>query len=397
MHGGIIRLFEIRSCHGYGGFFITIITLKRYDVTKYLRFEAVAVVDEGEVYGAGYDFNALFRLDIMTGDCKYIAMFPEERIEARRLYTSAIVVGERIYFIPTVADNIDIYNTVTGKFTIIPIRSVDKNKYSGYHIAQKFFTATLYKKYIYMLPATYPGIVRIDTTDNTLEYFDSWVEENIYSFRKSVAVDDNYLYIPSAINDIVLKFDMDSCVGQILHVGTENKGCWGICKVGEYFWMSPSGSGAIIKWNPSTGDTEEYSDYPKDFNRENYGFTKIYYKDNKIKLIPSYANMGIQLYCNEAVISKVEYSGISELEITRFMFELGKYVYLNICTKSDEEHIRLNMDNDECEKFAFVFSYNKEAYMQDLHDRLSCDKRVVRETKDISLDVYLKAISEKTC
>lgn len=382
---------------GMVAFFIIIIILKRYNVTEYLSFEAVAVVNEEEVYGASYDFNALFKLDIKTGSCKYMAMFPYERIESRRLYVSAIVVEENIYFIPTAADNIDVYNTVTGEFTIIPIRSVDKTKYSGYSRAQKFFAATQYKKYIYMLPATYPGIVRIDTTDNTLECFDSWVGENRYSFRKSVAVDNNYLYIPSAINNIVLKFDMDNCSGQILHVGTKNKGCWGICKVGECFWMSPSGSGVILKWNPTTGDTEEYGNYPEEFNRENYGFTKIYYKNDKIKLIPSYANMGIQLDWDEAVISKVEYSGIPELEVTKFMFELGKYVYLNICTKSGEEHIRLNMENDECEKFAFVFSHNKETYIQDLHNRLSCDKKVVRETKDISLNVYLKAISEKTC
>ena len=84
-------------------------------------------------------------------------------------------------------------------------------------------------------------------------------------FRRGVCVRNNILYAASGNNNNVLIFDMDLEKGEVAHIGKDNNGIMDMCECGKDFIMASRKSGAVVKWNPVSKTTEEYTEYPKDF------------------------------------------------------------------------------------------------------------------------------------
>lgn len=83
---------------------------------KSFWFESCCVAD-GIIWMSACNFNGLFKGNLKTGEIQYIGMFPEEHPLQQRLhYGDAIVIGDRIYFIPLESKQMHIYNRSTGQF-----------------------------------------------------------------------------------------------------------------------------------------------------------------------------------------------------------------------------------------------------------------------------------------
>ena len=326
---------------------------------SYLRFEAIAKVNKKLAYAASGSFNALFKVDLETGKSCYLQQFDAEKMDAKRLYTNAIYVNNKVYFVPAAAEKIAVLDVKTNVISYIDINEVDENRAPNYRNDSKFNSGVLYDGWIYMISCTYPAIVRVNIDNHTVEYFEQWIDGQRFLFRRAPFVEGKYFYIPSVINNLVLEFDMDCCEGKLYRVGKNNGGCWSICKVKDDFWLSPKKNGPIIKWNPNTKCVQELGNYPSGFDGKDFCFTKIYNSVGCVRLLPMYANMGIEVDVNTGIMKRCLSIAEDNTEIY-FMFELDNFYYVRVVKKKKSRYMRINLETWECEDFAFEFAKRSE-------------------------------------
>lgn len=360
----------------------------RNDNGDLLCFEAFVRIDESTAYAASDEFNALFRVDIATGNCTYVRMFPNEKVGGKRLYTTAVLCNSEIYFVPCSADKIAVYNIVSEDFTMLEVKGVDSKKYPFYRSQRKFNGGILYESWIYIISCTYPGIIRIDIKTKKIEYFDEWISGE-YMFRKSPYVDKNQFYIPSVINNFVLRFNMDTCEGKVYSVGKENCGCWSMCRLENDLWMAPKKVGPIIRWNPENNHVTQYYGYPKTFKGSDFMFTKIYVRQGKVYLLPACANMCLKVSPKDGSVFD---SGILQLArgaVVYFLFEDRSAYYLKIVYGNKREFIRLDTKNNQTNKYSFRFTNNMESFYRDYLETVGNDGRLIREREYYGLRQFL--------
>lgn len=360
-----------------------------------LNFEAVAKVEEHVAYAASNEYNALFKIDLDTGNCTYIMLFPEEKLNGVRLFVKANRINKKIYFIPASAKKVAVYDMETGNMDNIMIDLPERDKYPHYNPSRKFNGSVVFDKYLFMVPCTYPGIIRIDTDNMEVTCFDSWIGEEEYLFRKSPMVDGNCFLVPSVVNNMVLEFDMRACNGRLFHVGAHNFGCWSMCKNGNEYWLAPQNPGPIIKWNPVSDEIVEYDNYPLDFEGKNFYFTQIYGRGSSLYIIPAYANMGIKINTDTGQMEKSRLPDFEKNAIVSFMFELEEFLYLRISDKGNKEYYRISKTNDFYEKYEFIFRNGKEKYSKDRIEVMKQFHIPTEETSEWGLNEFLMTLADK--
>ena len=243
---------------------------------KNLRFEAATKINGLYAIAASYDYNALFNVNLMTGECRYLSMIPGENNIQMRLYSVALKMDNRVYFVPASAREIAVYDLENGRVEKIDYYKKKRKTTACYKQNSNFNGAVRFGKYIFMIPFTFPGVLRLDTENNTVELYDSWIDGQQFVFKKEPVVVGDKFYIPSSINNLVLEFDMNNCEGHMFAVGKHNLGCWSMFYNEGIMWFSPQENGPIISWNMDNDDVVEYSNYPKGFIGNGFCFTKIY-------------------------------------------------------------------------------------------------------------------------
>lgn len=360
---------------------------------KNLEFEAFAIVDNETAYAASSTFNALFKVNLITGECTYITMFQNEKCDGKRLYTKALAVDDKIYFVPTAAEEIAVYDVKTQSIDKWLIQKADKKKYTFYESNNKFSGGVLYEKYVFMIGSTYPGVLRINIQTGNIDYFAEWINGESFLFRKSPIVDGCRFYIPSVNNNLVLCFDMELCIGRLYHVGNFNKGCWSMCKAGKEFWLAPKEAGPIICWNPNTCEVKEYGNYPKMFKDNGFVFTKIYKQGDNIFLIPSYANMGIKIALTDKKISNSGVFHMKGKEFVAFMIEEENRFYLKIKKTEGIEYVYLDIAENKLYPYKFVFANGYDKFLEDYFYSVFNKSECVTESETVGLEELLGALS----
>lgn len=266
-----------------------------------LIFNVIAVKDNIG-YASDFEKNGLFEVDIKSGECRFIMTFPNEEVMVTRLHEHAVWIGNKVYFIPAAGKHISVFDTETKEVVTIEIPQFTKKQNNNYNSKLKFAKAIEYNKHLWLIPATYPGIIRLDMNTNEIKLLSNWVSGNGYMFRRGVCVRNNKIFAASGNNNNVLVFDMDIENGDIVEVGKTNNGIMDMCAFGESFVMAPRKNGGVIIWNPETGIVEEYNNYPKGFEPGEIVFQHVYVFDSQIILVPAHANYGIRLINNSLII-----------------------------------------------------------------------------------------------
>ena len=250
----------------------------------------------GEVgYASDSEKNGLFKVNMETGECRYIKSFPNERILFAGLHGFAEWVGEKIFFIPQAGRHISVVHSDTLEIDTIEIPQIIRKDISYYSPKFKFTRLIQYNGFLWLIPATYPGILKINPNTYETKIIDNWLPTDGYFFRRAVCLKANMLYVASGNNNNVLLLDLDSEKGEIKRIGELNNGMMDMCEFGEDFVMAPRKNGAVVRWNPMTNEIHEYNKYPEEFESGNIVFIYSYQYDNQIILVPDHANTGIRL------------------------------------------------------------------------------------------------------
>ena len=259
-----------------------------------LIFLAIAIKDQIG-YVSDFERNGLFEVNIETGESRYICLFPNEKTTLAGLHCHGEWIGNKVYFIPAAGNYLSVYHTDTKEIESIELPDGSKTQNGSYRRNLKFAKALQYGGFLWLIPATYPGILKLNPCTDEITLIDSWISDDTYLFRRAVCLRGNTLYAASGDNNHVLIFDMDSETGKIVNIGKFNHGIMDMCTCGDDFVMAPRNSGAVIQWNPASNEIREYGEYPEGFKPGDLVFETIYEYQSQLILAPGRSSFGIRL------------------------------------------------------------------------------------------------------
>lgn len=358
-------------------------------IKEVLEFEAVARIDNEYAYGSSSKFNGLFRINMNTGECSYLQMFPKEKASARRLHTKAFLYENKIFFIPCTAKNISIYDIEKDNITSIELKEVDSQKYPWYLAGNKFNDGVLYKDSLFLVASTYPAIVKLDLKTYLLEYYSQWIKGE-FAFRKSPAIVGEMFYVPSIKGNEVLCFDMETRKAKLYNVGEDNNGSWGICRIEDDLWISPQEPGPIIQWNIYTGNVKEYSNYPPQYDDGGFACTKIYKTQEKVGLLPAYANMALLVDIKTGKIYQNDVLKKNKGELTSYLFDDGNCTYIRNIKDDFTEYFCFNTWENTIIPFEFSFADGHDKYLKDCF----AIEKMLRESTRINLVDFIRGVDK---
>ncbi|MDE7253376.1 MAG: hypothetical protein K2O32_10605 [Acetatifactor sp.] len=332
-----------------------------------LDFETFAEVNSNIGIGISTEYNAIFRADLNTGNCEYLGFIPNEKMSQNRLYTKAVVCSDKIYLVPSSANEIAVIDTSSYEVEKLSIASPVLSDNTYYKNGAKFNEAIVYKNSVYMIGCTYPGILKISQVNGEydIKYFDSWAQGQSFIFRRSPAKYGNMLYIPDTCDNKVLEFNMDNGDGKFWHIGDNNHGCWSGCIVGDHLWLAPKNPGPVIRWNLLSHEVQEYDAFPKGFCGRDFAFSKIFCRGKNLYLIPVRANMGIIVDTESGVLSQWETLNVKDDETLGFMFEDTHKAYLRLRSNARKSYFYLDYTSMKIRPFEFLLTQGKEMFFSD--------------------------------
>ena len=356
-----------------------------------LTFEAIAIKDNVG-YASDYDSNSLFRVDMETGECTFIRLFDDEPFDVKRLHSAAVWIDNKIYFIPLAGEKISVFNITDNSMQSIQIPLPDRKKYSYYKERFKFVRAVKNRNYLWVVPATYPGVLRLDLQTNKVKVFDKWVPDKKYMFLLGLCIKDDRFFIPDGRSNMMLIFDMEKEVGQVEHIGSNNRGIIDMCEVNGTYWLAPSYEGPIISWNPELGDITEYSAYPSDFKGGRIVFANNYCYKDEIIFLPANANYGVVLTNGELEIEESQQWKETFENRLEYLFETDLHRYYRELNKEKiSRFYKINKMDNSLSIYSFFYFENGKR-IKSWVESMNVNCKVIRENSNICLTDFIQEI-----
>ena len=258
-----------------------------YDL-KYFGY----VEEEDDIWFFALQFNALVKMNKLSGKIRFMIKFPEYNICEFWLYTSVCKIGEQLIFTPHRSKKIAIYNTKSGEFSSIDL-SIEQVGIREYY----FMNAFAYHNYVYMFPVDARCIVRYNVMNKSIKYIDGNLEKVLSvlpkgakCFIQQYETLDDKVYIPFAELNAVAIFDLREENLHIKYLDIEG-GCTTINYFEGYFYLAARSINKIYRWDNKTGEVVIYNSFPKKFVGGDYLFSCACIIGKKIIYLPLQSNM----------------------------------------------------------------------------------------------------------
>lgn len=170
-------------------------------------------------------------------------------------YLNIVKIENCVYLSPYFSDGIWKCDLDTHYFSKKYLPKADKTNIA---------VTVIWGKYLYMIPRTYPGIVKYDTETENLVIIDGWIEEmecyvNTECKREpyfiwGVQQEENILYMVSAKCDVWMEFNMDNDSWKLKPMNLQGKKFIHMVKDGDWVWLLPYYGHEIILWNCITNE-----------------------------------------------------------------------------------------------------------------------------------------------
>lgn len=358
---------------------------------KDLIFEAIAIRDD-VAYGSDYKRNGLYKVNMSTGECEYLCLFKKEVINGRRLHCQAVWIDSKIYFIPGAAKNIAVYTPDSNRMEYIEIPRPTPQKYTFYKANFKFIRAIKRENDLWLIPCSYPGIIKFNILNDEINLYDNWIAEDEYFFRLGIYVENNKIIAANGKNNAVLLFDLERERGTIEHVGCNNQGIMSICKAGDVYWFAPRLPGAVIAWNPIRNTVEEYDNYPDDFVLGNIVFSFVHGDLEKLIFMPAKANKGIIINQKESCIQSFDFQRHYENSTVEYLFETDDERFFRE-TKGDNFNrvFRISKNGSSILEYQFYFEDNGDRD-KDAVGIIRENNTVMKETPNFGLEDLIRGL-----
>lgn len=212
-----------------------------------------------EVWFAPAKSRLLCRMSLYgekSGETEIVAEIPDEPLEWMN-YADIIKTEDCLYLSPYGTDGIWKYELGSGKFS----------KQYLPELTERNITRTiLYGEYLYLIPRTYPGILKYHMPSGEIRLIDGWVKEMddmaAPEYKKSpyfiwaVEQEANRLYLAAAKCDAWMELDMDTDSWTLRCMNLPGGRFIDMVKDGAWVWLLPFDGQEIIRWNCETGESQ---------------------------------------------------------------------------------------------------------------------------------------------
>lgn len=284
---------------------------------------------------------------------------------------------------------------VNGNLYICPINAQDILVIRDHKIVKKillerhmerwgaFAGACDVDKYLFLIPKDYPAIVRYDTEQDKIDYLTGYNDAFVAYVEGEQRVGgswfwEKYLMFGSPQDNHVMAIHSDTMEVQILTTGANNScGCMGMISDGRDLWLLPYSGTTITRWNPETGEVQEYSEVPEGFicKSRPHGheclerpFGMIVFYEDRIYLSPCWGNMFLCLDKNTGKMTEWKppfealyeqkngyYSSWSPGYFVRSTDTLGKGTF-RFFSISDSRLYDVNLETNEYQEIKVEFN-----------------------------------------
>lgn len=311
---------------------------------KLRSFGYVEINDD--IWFSNYYFNAIIKVNKLSGQIDMIEKFPNYDIRQKRLYRMVCNVDSKLVFVPGTSEEVVSYDITSGEFISakLDLKKIgDKKAY--------FWCAHVYGKYIYMFPRGAKCIIKYDVFKNSIEYLENSLCELTYSlpetmlwFGMQFEVIDKKIYIPFVgLNAIaIFNFENDELKIKYLNI---KKGCSTINFIKGCFYLASSEYPAIYQWDIETDEIRVYNDFPDGFMNKGMGmFLAACHVGDQLIFFPLGSNMIISFDINTKKI---------EMKKDGYQFEKEVFGISYFVDQGNDKGGALTVDIDGLQSFFF--------------------------------------------
>lgn len=353
-----------------------------------MSFEAIVSIDKDFAIAAAMEFNGLFKVNLESGECSFLQLFPDEKYNKQRMFAKAVKYQNKVIFIPASAERLTVYDLAAKEIFYLDVISEGHIGNANFNRKYKFTEALIKENILYLIPSTYPGIVCVDLRSWEISEVKIETDEK-FIFRKGMCEVENSIFIPSTINNVVLEFNYHYLKVQIHHVGERNRGCWSICNSNGFFYMAPKENGSILCWDKQKDSVIELDGYPDHFDGNNFLFNKIYVNGDFLYLVPTYANMFLKVNMNDYKINELNLVDMSNTKSIAFLSEeKAHYLLRKENLDGSFEFLIMNTINNEIKRVDFYLLSEHEIWKAIIEK-----EKCFREIKGFNLECFLKGIT----
>lgn len=246
------------------------------------------VMDNETIWFPAFLFNGLFKMDILTKQVSFVGKFPGERDQVW-MYSKAMKFDDRLFLFPALADSIAEFNTKTKKLRTHSLENISYQFSEG----RSFFSAVLWKEWVYLLPFASHVIVKMHISSGELQWVNDWyellrpfVKDERAALFSSVIQRGKYIWCPYWQSNLVVRFDLETMQPTLYRVGKTNNTYYNMSEGGGYFWIVSQNGDLIVRWNPETLETKEYK-VPSCYCQGRFGLFWTMYQDGIVWIYPA--------------------------------------------------------------------------------------------------------------
>lgn len=329
------------------------------------------------------NYNLIYSVNIHTGKTTLKTMLPGINAFTYRVGAKVIMVEEKLWFFPMFNNRTiwryDINDNSWENFSIKSCRLKDYG----------LFQAVEYKDRIFIV-GSYPAIICYDKSDKSTRYienvYSSLDPEKIYGcFRCDCVVKDDSFYMASIRSNHVLKFNMETLQYEWLEVGNANDRYSGIDFDGEFFYLPPRNDSSIIVWDGK----EKTESYPLDPGIKGVEAAFLGAVDLGDTVIFPGFNIKQSIIFHKVARSQ---------EIVDGQYSMYKHYGKRGYISQKVDGTMTIIDDDGHERTFSVGVSEDELYdflKENEIDFMERMKRTTKESKGISLQLYLRYLKEK--
>lgn len=220
------------------------------ELNNFIIWDLIEIEDK--VYFLHPQLNALFEMDSKN----YIINKIHKNItDYSRLgaYGMLLHKDNKIYMLPRFANSIEIFDRNTNDMRIIRIPIGE----SGYLVTQ-FQKAIEEQGYIYMIPKEYPGIIKINISNDEIKIYNGWVKDKKEEILDGLLINDSIVFLTSSqiifinknsgITDEIIELENI----KILKIVQRKDTIFGISCKGSLFEVNKQSRKIILKSNLSS-------------------------------------------------------------------------------------------------------------------------------------------------
>lgn len=219
-------------------------------------------IEDGEAWFVGGDYTAIFRVNLYTKECCYIAEIPEKIPYAFRKYPRCVLCEKDLYCLPDIGNRIWIYHVDSQQFFEIPLDIPNEVRVGIYGFWK-------WKDSLFLYSNGLQRLIEVDLKNRSIKWMTAITDEKDKKVVSLIRIDSS-LWGVSPDSNKVYEYQLDTGVKRRFALSEVQGSLRTICHDGKCFWLSGDRREIYI-WNPHNGETKILDHLPDSFGIYNFG------------------------------------------------------------------------------------------------------------------------------